>query len=99
MDHRIARRRLMSTTVLACAGVVAALVAGTRHARALSLEIMDPQTQRLYASACTTRDDAYHRQLVAEVRQTLHNKFSEAEIEAAIAKATCPICGCPITVS
>jgi hypothetical protein len=99
MDHMIARRRLMSTTMLACAGAAAALVAGTRHARALSLEIMNPETQRLYASACTTRDDAYHRQLVAEVRQTLQNKFSEAEIEATIAKATCPICGCPIAAS
>jgi hypothetical protein len=98
MDHMIARRRLLSTTILACAGS-AALVVGTRCASAMSLETMGSETQRRYGSACTRRDDAYHRQLVAEVRETLQNKFSEAEIEAAITKATCPICGCPITAS
>jgi hypothetical protein len=95
MDRMITRRHLLSTTILACAGAVGR----TRSASALSIETMNPETQRLYISACTRRDGAYHRQLVAEVRETLQNKFSEAEIEAAIANATCPICGCPITAS
>ena len=98
MDRLITRRRLLSTTVLACAGA-AAFVASTRLAHAFSTEIMSAETQRLYLSACTAKDGAYHRQLVAEVRQTLQNKVSEAEIEAAIASATCPVCGCPIAAS
>jgi hypothetical protein len=98
MDRIISRRQLLSTTILACGGV-AALLATTRLARALSIETMNPETQRLYLSACTARDGAYHKQLVAEVRQVLQNRASEAEIEAAIASATCPVCGCPIAAS
>src|SRR5258708_39049221 len=98
MDRMMTRRQLFSTTILACGGA-AALVATTKLAHALSIETMNPQTQRLYLSACTARDGAYHRELVAEVRQTLQNRASEAEIEAAIASATCPVCGCPITTS
>jgi hypothetical protein len=98
MDRMITRRHLLSTTFLACGGV-AALLAGIRPTRALSLETMNPETRRLYLGACSARDGAYHRQLVAEVRRTLQNRASEAEIEAAIAAATCPVCGCPITAS
>jgi hypothetical protein len=98
MDRIISRRQLLSTTILACGGA-AALLATTRLARALSIETMNPETQRLYLSACTARDGAYHKQLVAEVRQVLQNRASEAEIEAAIASATCPVCGCPIAAS
>jgi hypothetical protein len=98
MDHMITRRHLLSTTILACSGM-AALLAGTRPARALSLETMSPETRRVYLSACTARDGIYHRQLVAEVRQELQNRASEAEIEAAIAGASCPVCGCPIAAS
>jgi hypothetical protein len=98
MDRMITRRQLLSTTILASTGA-AALVAGTRLAHALSIETMNPGTQRLYLSACSAKDGTYHRQLVAEVRERLQNKVSEAEIEAAIAASTCPVCGCPITAS
>ena len=98
MDRMITRRRLLSTTILACGGV-ASLVAGTRPAGALTLETMNSETRRLYLSACSAQDGPYHRQLVAELRQTLQNRASEAEIEAAIAAATCPVCGCPIAAS
>ncbi len=98
MDRLITRRHLLSTTVVACAGATAVL-AGSRRANALSVETMNPETQRLYLSACTAKDGTYHRQLVAEVREKLQNKVSEAEIEAVIASATCPVCGCPITAS
>lgn len=98
MDRMMTRRQLLSTTILACSGA-AALLASTRLAHALSIETMNPETQKLYLSACTARDGGYHKQLVAEVRQALQNRASEAEIEAAIASATCPICGCPITAS
>ena len=98
MDRTVTRRQLLSTTILACTGA-AALIASTRLARALSLETMNSETQRIYLSACSTRDGTYHRQLVAEVRERLQNKVSEAQIEAAIAATTCPVCGCPITAS
>jgi hypothetical protein len=98
MDRAVTRRQLLSTTILACTGAVA-LIAGTRLARALSLETMNSETQRIYLSACSTRDGTYHRQLVTEVRERLQNKVSEAQIEAAIVATTCPVCGCPITAS
>lgn len=98
MDRMITRRKLLSTTILAGAGA-AAFIASTRLAHAFSVETMSAETQRLYLSACTAKNGTYHRQLVAEVRQTLQNKVSEAEIEAAIASAVCPICGCPIAAS
>ena len=98
MDRLLTRRQLLSSTILAGVGA-AALVACTRVAHALSLETMNAETQRVYLSACSTRDGTYHRQLVAEVREKLQNKVSEAQIEAAIAATTCPVCGCPITAS
>ena len=98
MDRAVTRRQLLSTTILACTGA-ATLLAGTRRAGALSLETMNSETQRVYLSACGSRDGSYHRQLVAEVREKLQNKFTEAQIEAAIAATTCPVCGCPITAS
>jgi hypothetical protein len=98
MDQMITRRRLLSTTILACTGA-AALIASTRLARALSLETMNSETQRVYLSACGSRDGTYHRQLVAEVREKLQNTVTEAQIEAAIAATACPVCGCPITAS
>ena len=98
MGRMITRRQLLSTTILACTAAAAAL-AGARPAGALSVETMNAETRRLYLSACTAKDGTYHRQLVAEVRERLQNKVSEAEIEAAIASATCPVCGCPITAS
>jgi hypothetical protein len=98
MDRAVTRRQLLSTTILACTGA-AALLAGTRRAGALSLETMNSETQRVYLSACGSRDGSYHRQLVAEVREKLQNKFTEAQIEAAIAATTCPVCGCPIAAS
>lgn len=98
MDRLLTRRQLLSSTVLAGVGA-AALIACTRVAHALSLETMNTETQRIYLSACSSRDGTYHRQLVAEVRERLQNKVSEAQIEAAIAATICPVCGCPITAS
>src|SRR5712692_8822612 len=98
MGRMITRRQLLSTTVLALTGA-AAWVAGADPASALSLEAMNAETRRLYLSACSLKDGAYHRQLVAEVKERLAGKADEAAIEAAIAAATCPVCGCPITAS
>ncbi|HZS84075.1 MAG TPA: hypothetical protein VFA50_14470 [Stellaceae bacterium] len=96
MERGITRRGLLSTTVLAGAGAIAAASAA-RSARALSLQPMDAQSRSLYLAACSSRDGAYHRELVAEARKELAGRASDAQIEAAIVRMTCPICGCPIT--
>lgn len=95
MKKVISRRALLSTTIAAGA----AAIGGTRAARALSVAPTNAEAQRLYLSACSTKDGTYHKQLVAEVKERLQGKVSEAEIEAAIAQSTCPVCGCPITAS
>jgi hypothetical protein len=81
------RRFLASTAVIGLAALVPGL------ARAFSLETADPETERLYVTACGSQDAETHRRRIAELRQELAGK-SEAEIEAAIAVATCPVCGC-----
>ena len=98
MDRLLTRRRFLSTTALAGAGAVAALLL---HRRALAFSAMpaSAETQRLYLSACSAKDGAYHRQLVADVKAELNGRATDAQIEAAIAAATCPLCGCPITTS
>jgi len=99
MNATMTRRRLLSSTILATARLAVSLLFGARVARAFTVETMPADAQRLYLAACGGKDGAYHRQLIAEVRERLENKFSEAQIEAAIAAATCPVCGCPILTS
>jgi hypothetical protein len=86
----LTRRRFLAST--AVIGLVA-LVPGL--ARAFSLETADPDAERLYLTACGGQDAETHRRIVAELRQELAGK-SEAEVEAAIAAATCPVCGCGV---
>jgi hypothetical protein len=95
MPQGITRRQLLATTGLAGLGGVAS-VFSARPAHAFSLATMDATTQRLYLESCSMKDGAYHRELVADVKQGLQGKATEAEIEAALAQMTCPICGCPI---
>jgi hypothetical protein len=95
-DRPISRRDLLTTTSLAGFGGFAALLALSRPAGALTVHEMQGQTRELYLSACGSKDGGYHRQLVAEIRQRLEGRVTEAEIEAAIAATTCPVCGCPL---
>ena len=82
---------LMSATFIGGAGV--ATLAAPR-AFALSLEKGNADTQALYLGHCSANNQ-YHAELVAELTAKLQG-HTQAEIEAALAVARCPICGCPI---
>ena len=97
MDGSVTRRRFLSTSALAGTGALALLLMG-RAAWAFTMAPKNAAADRLYAQACGTQDSAYHRQLVADVKQQLKGRATDAQIETAIAQMTCPICGCPITM-
>jgi hypothetical protein len=98
MAKGLSRRRLFATTALGGLGAILG-IAAARPARALTMQPMDAEAKALYLTACSARDGSYHRELVAEAKQRLAGRASEAEIEAAIAAMTCPVCGCPITTN
>lgn len=81
----------MSATTIVGATVVA--FAATR-AFGLSLEEANPELEALYLNRCTARNQ-YHAQLLTELESKLSG-HPQAEIQAAIAAALCPLCGCPI---
>jgi hypothetical protein len=85
------RRFLMLATAIGGAGV--AVLAASR-AFAFSLEQGNAETQALYLGHCSANNQ-YHAELVAELTAKLQG-HTQAEIEAALAIARCPICGCPI---
>lgn len=87
------RRFLLSSAVLGAAG----LTVGAGDAWAFSEEPMDVKTEALAYSACQApgSPNAYHLQLLAEITAALQGK-PQAEIDARLAAAVCPICGCPI---
>jgi len=91
MNPASRRRFLMSATVIGGAGV--AVLAASR-AFAFSLEQGNAEMQSLYFDHCSA-DNQYHAELVAELAAKLRG-HPQAEIEAALATARCPICGCPI---
>ena len=97
MDKSITRRRFFSTTALAGSGAAGFLATG-QAARAFSVAPKNAEAERLYAEACSTKDGAFHRQLVADVKRQLQGRATDEQIETAIAQMTCPICGCPITM-
>ena len=85
------RRFLMSATFIGGAGL--AMFAAPR-AFALSLEQANADAQSLYFGHCSANNQ-YHAELVAELTAKLQG-HTQAEIEAALVAARCPICGCPI---
>ncbi len=90
----LSRRRFLSTTALAGTGAGALLLAG-KPAAASTQKPMDAETHKPYANACGGPEaKAYHQQLLVEAKAQLPSSISDAEIEAAIAALTCPICGC-----
>jgi hypothetical protein len=97
MDSSMTRRRFFSTTALAGTGSLAAALLAGRTASAFSVAPKNAEAERLYAEACSLKDGPYHRQLVADIKQRLQGRATDAQIEEAIAQTTCPICGCPIT--
>ena len=62
---------------------------------AFSLEGGNAEALALYAGHCSANNNQYHTELVAELVAKLKG-HTQAEIEAALAAARCPICGCPI---
>jgi hypothetical protein len=97
MGGAVTRRRFLATTALAGLGAGATFFLGRHAALALTPAPRNAAAEALYLQACGNRDGAYHKQLVAEVKERLHGQVGDAEIEAAIAKMSCPVCGCPIT--
>ena len=90
----LTRRRFLSATALAGAGAGGVLLAG-KQAAAFTQKPMDAETHKLYANACGGPDaKAYHQELLAEAKAKLPSGINEAQIEAAMAALTCPICGC-----
>jgi hypothetical protein len=90
------RRFLLSTAAIGAAGVMA----GASKVLALSVEPMDTKTEALYLSACQApgAPNSYHQQLIADITAALQGKGEpKAEIDAQLAAAICPICGCPIS--
>lgn len=85
------RNFLMSATTIVGAAVAA--LAATR-AFGLSLEEPNAEVEELYLNRCTATNQ-YHAQLLAELESKLSG-HPQAEIKAAVAAATCPMCGCPI---
>jgi hypothetical protein len=88
------RRFLVSSVVLGAAS----MMAGASKALAFSTEPMDAQTEALYLSACQApgAPNSYHQQLIAKITAALQGK-PQPEIDAQLAAAICPICGCPIS--
>ncbi len=96
MSMSLSRRRFLSTSALGSLGASAALLAG-KSAAAFTQKPMDAETHKLYANACSGDEaKAYHQQLLTEAKAQLPSGISEAEIQAAIAALTCPICGCKL---
>jgi hypothetical protein len=90
----VSRRRFLSNTALSGLGAGAALLAAKRAA-AFTQKPMDAETHKLFANACGGSEaKAYHQQLITEAKAQLPTGISDAEIEAALAALTCPICGC-----
>ena len=90
--NAVSRRRfLMSATFIGGAGLI---TLATSRAFAFSLEQGSAEAEALYFGHCSANNQ-YHAQLVAELTAKLQG-HSQAEIEAALATARCPICGCPI---
>ncbi|HXP74520.1 MAG TPA: twin-arginine translocation signal domain-containing protein [Stellaceae bacterium] len=93
----VSRRRFLSTTALAGASAGAVLLSG-KSAAAFTEKPMDAETHKLYANACGGPEaTAYHQQLLTDAKAQLPSGISDAEIEAAMAALTCPVCGCRLT--
>ena len=92
--RRTTRRAFFQSTALAGAGLAALLVRG-RRAEAFVVKPMDANTGLEFANVCGSPEQrAYHKQLLAEAEARLAGSMTQDQIEAALARLTCPICGC-----
>jgi len=90
--NTVSRRRFLRSATAIGGGGVAVFAASS--AFAFSLEEGNAEALALYAGHCSANNQ-YHAELVAELTAKLKG-HTQAEIEAALAAARCPICGCPI---
>jgi hypothetical protein len=96
-DTMLNRRRFLSSTALASAG----LVAGVGAAWAFSVEDASAGLTSEYhtarVAACRAQS-AYHARLLANVRSELDaSPLSDEEKRQLAAQAVCPLCGCRIS--
>jgi hypothetical protein len=91
----ISRRSFFQSTALAGAGLGALLLRGEK-ARAFEIKPMDARTHDEFANVCgSPEQQAYHKQLLTEAEAKLEGEgMTHAQIAAAVAQLTCPICGC-----
>jgi hypothetical protein len=92
------RRRFLASTALASAGLFAA----SRAARALQPEQPAQALVDEYHAAreACTANSGYHAAILANVRAQLEEQqLSDTGKAAVLARATCPMCGCPISDS
>jgi len=90
----VTRRRFLTSTAMAGAGV-GAVALSKGPAAAFEIRPMDAKTHEAYLNACGSPEQrAYHQQLLAETKTKLAGTMSEADIDAAVAQLTCPICFC-----
>jgi len=98
----ISRRRFLTSTALAGAGLGVAGIGFAKGARAFTVEAAPEPVAQLYAAeraaACQVR--TYHAQIVAEVQAALNGtKLTEDEKREQVNSLLCPLCGCPVTES
>jgi hypothetical protein len=100
MSGLMTRRGFLASTALtgALTGAFATL-ATSRGAAAFSATKGSVEAQQLYLQRCSATDGTYHHQLVADIKAQLQGQATDEQIEAAIAAAVCPVCGCPIAAS
>jgi hypothetical protein len=85
------RRRFLTSTALAGAGVLAV----GREAQAFSEQKMSAAEHKAYLNACRA-GDAYHEQLLQQAETELGQQLSADQRREALAVLRCPICGCPL---
>jgi len=83
------RQWLLFVTSIAGVGAFAA-----KSAFAFSMQNDSAEVDGLVRNRCSAHNP-YHAQLVSDLVSKLKG-HSQAEIEAALAVARCPICGCPL---
>lgn len=91
----ISRRRFLSTSALASAG----LGIGASAAHAFTVEEMNGDVAATYhAGLACARSSAYHAQLLVDAEAILDGEhLSAEERQVRIASLVCPICGCALS--
>lgn len=90
----IDRRRFLSSTLLASAGVLA-----SGQAFALTLREATPAESEAYQLACRARYQD-HDQLVREIMAILDGQgVAEEQKQEILRTMTCPLCGCSLAAS